>query len=371
MYNEEDGTEIFFSRLVPVLEKITTEFEIVCVDDGSSDRTMANLMHHHGRDGRIKVLSLSRNFGKDTALSAGLDYARGQAVVPIDADLQDPPELIAAMVAKWREGYEVVYARRSHRDSDDVSKRVTASLFYRIHNWIADVRIPDNTGDFRLMDRRVVEAVKHLPEKTRFMKGLFAGSASSRPASNTAARRAPAPQVALLETVELRHRRHHRRLGGAIALWTLSARSWRWRPWLCAWRNPHDDHGNAVPGYASLMVAVLFLGSMNIVATGILGEYVGRIYSEVRNRPLYLVREMRGLETQEDQPTSWNATSITASTSSKANTGGSARAADSEGGDRRVRAARGTRLLEAGCGTGGNLRMLAQFGQLDAFELDG
>jgi polyisoprenyl-phosphate glycosyltransferase len=331
MYNEEEGTELFFARLVPVLEKITTDFEIVCVDDGSSDRTMVNLMRHHGRDSRIKVLSLSRNFGKDTALSAGLDYARGQAVVPIDADLQDPPELIAEMVAKWREGFEVVYARRSHRDSDDMSKRVTASLFYRIHNWIADVRIPDNTGDFRLMDRRVVEAVKHLPEKTRFMKGLFAWVGfkqigidyrrEARAAGTTKWRYWKLWNFAIdgitgSSTVPLR-------------IWTyfgmgLGVLTFAYAFWLVI----HTMlYGNAVPGYASLMVAVLFLGSMNIVATGILGEYVGRIYSEVRNRPLYLVREMRGLETQEDQPTSWNATSITASTSSKANTGGSARAA--------------------------------------------
>jgi glycosyltransferase involved in cell wall biosynthesis len=331
MYNEEEGTELFFARLVPVLEKITTDFEIVCVDDGSSDRTMVNLMRHHGRDSRIKVLSLSRNFGKDTALSAGLDYARGQAVVPIDADLQDPPELIADMVAKWREGFEVVYARRSHRDSDDMSKRVTASLFYRIHNWIADVRIPDNTGDFRLMDRRVVAAVKHLPEKTRFMKGLFAWVGfkqigidyrrEARAAGTTKWRYWKLWNFAIdgitgSSTVPLR-------------IWTyfgmgLGVLTFAYAFWLVI----HTMlYGNAVPGYASLMVAVLFLGSMNIVATGILGEYVGRIYSEVRNRPLYLVREMRGLETQEDQPTSWNATSITASTSSKANTGGSARAA--------------------------------------------
>jgi glycosyltransferase involved in cell wall biosynthesis len=331
MYNEEEGTELFFARLVPELEKITTDFEIVCVDDGSSDLTMANLMRHHGRDSRIKVLSLSRNFGKDTALSAGLDYARGDAVVPIDADLQDPPELIADMVAKWREGYEVVYARRSHRDSDDLSKRVTASLFYRIHNWIADVRIPDNTGDFRLMDRRVVEAVKHLPEKTRFMKGLFAWVGfkqigidyrrEARAAGTTKWRYWKLWNFAIdgitgSSTVPLR-------------IWTycgmgLGLLTFAYAFWLVI----HTMlYGNAVPGYASLMVAVLFLGSLNIVATGILGEYVGRIYSEVRNRPLYLVREMRGLETQEDQAKPWNATSITASTSSKANTGGSARAA--------------------------------------------
>lgn len=331
MYNEEEGTELFFTRLVPVLESITTDFEIVCVDDGSSDLTMANLMRHHGRDSRIKVLSLSRNFGKDTALSAGLDYARGQAVVPIDADLQDPPELISDMVAKWRKGYEVVYARRSHRDSDDMSKRVTAGLFYRIHNWIADVRIPDNTGDFRLMDRRVVEAVKHLPEKTRFMKGLFAWVGfkqigidyrrEARAAGTTKWRYWKLWNFAIdgitgSSTVPLR-------------IWTyfgmgLGVLTFAYAFWLVI----HTMlYGNVVPGYASLMVAVLFLGSMNIVATGILGEYVGRIYSEVRNRPLYLVREMRGLEAQEDQAKTWNEMSITASTRSRANTGGSARAA--------------------------------------------
>ena len=333
MYNEEEGTELFFARLVPVLEKITTDFEIVCVDDGSSDRTMVNLMRHHGRDSRIKVLSLSRNFGKDTALSAGLDYARGQAVVPIDADLQDPPELIADMVAKWREGFEVVYARRSHRDSDDMSKRVTASLFYRIHNWIADVRIPDNTGDFRLMDRRVVEAIKHLPEKTRFMKGLFAWVGfkqtgieyrrEARAAGTTKWRYWKLWNFAIdgitgSSTIPLRLWTY---FGAVLAVATVG-----YAAWLLVYTM---IHGNDVPGYASLMVAVLFLGSINILATGILGEYVGRIYTEVRNRPLYLVREMRGIETQTDGSKTWNAASIAASTRSKAGTGGSARAARS------------------------------------------
>ena len=331
MYYEEEGTDIFFARLVPVLEKITSDFEIVCVDDGSSDLTLVHLMRHHARNSRIKVLSLSRNFGKDTALSAGLDYARGDAVVPIDADLQDPPELIADMIVKWREGYEVVYARRSHRESDDVSKRVTANLFYRLHNWIADVRIPHNTGDFRLMDRRVVEAVKHLPEKTRFMKGLFAWvgfkqigidyAREARAAGTTKWRYWKLWNFAIdgitgSSTVPLRIWTY---FGMGLGLLTFA---------YAFWLVIHTMlYGNAVPGYASLMVAVLFLGSLNIVATGVLGEYVGRIYSEVRNRPLYLVREMRGLEAQEDQAKTWNEKSVIASTSSRANTGGSARAA--------------------------------------------
>ena len=334
MLNEEESTDLFFGRLVPVLETITENYEIVCVDDGSTDRTLVSLMQHHARDHRIKVLSLSRNFGKDTALSAGLDYARGDAVIPIDVDLQDPPELIVKMVEKWREGFEVVYARRTARLSDDMQKRVSAGLFYRIHNWIADVRIPDNVGDFRLMDRRVVEAIKHLPEKTRFMKGLFAWvgfkqvgidyERQSRAAGTTKWHYWKLWNFALdgittSSTVPLRIWTYFgAALGAFAALYAV---------WLAV---QTMIYGNAVPGYASLMTSVLTLGSINIVATGILGEYVGRIYNEVRNRPLYLVRETKGMgndQRQFGEKEQWTAPSIIGSTSSRATTGGSLRAA--------------------------------------------
>ncbi|MDE2385743.1 MAG: glycosyltransferase family 2 protein [Alphaproteobacteria bacterium] len=335
MFNEEEGTSLFFDRITPILESVTADFEIVCVDDGSSDRTLLSLAQHRARDARIKVLSLSRNFGKDTALSAGLDYCRGQAVIPIDADLQDPPELIPQMVAKWREGFEVVYARRAARDTDDVQKRVTAGLFYRIHNYIADVRIPDNVGDFRLMDRRVVEALKHLPEKTRFMKGLFAWVGfrqtgidyrrEARAAGTTKWRYWKLWNFAIdgitgSSTVPLRIWTYFGVLLGLFALGYAS--------WLVVYTMLY---GNPVPGYASLMVGMLTMGSINIVATGILGEYVGRIYNEVRNRPLYLVRETMGLEASATrmEEKSWNAASINGSINSKAITGGSARAARS------------------------------------------
>lgn len=333
MYNEEEGTDLFFDRLNPVLEAITPNFEIVCVDDGSSDRTLPSLMSHHARDPRIKVLSLSRNFGKDTALSAGLDYCTGLAVVPIDADLQDPPELIGQMVEKWREGYEVVYARRSARHSDDMQKRVSAGLFYRIHNWMADVKIPDNVGDFRLMDRRVVEALKHLPEKTRFMKGLFAWvgfkqtgidyARETRAAGTTKWRYWKLWNFAIdgitgSSTVPLRIWTY---FGAALGVFAMLYASWLLVHTMI--------FGNAVPGYASLMIGVLTLGSINIVATGILGEYVGRIYNEVRNRPLYLVRETMGLEQtqKQNEEKPWNASSIRGLTSLKGNIGGSARGA--------------------------------------------
>lgn len=333
MYNEEEGASLFFDRLEPVLRAITADYEIICVDDGSSDLTLLHLTRHHIRDPRVKVVSLSRNFGKDTALSAGLDHARGRAVIPIDADLQDPPELIVQMVAKWQEGYEVVYAKRSFRDTDDATKRITAGLFYRIHNWLADVRIPDNTGDFRLMDRRVVDAVKNLPEKTRFMKGLFAWVGfkqigieyrrQPRAAGTSKWRYWKLWNFALdgitgSSTAPLRIWTY---VGLAVAALTMGFAAWIFIDTLV--------NGNAVPGYASLMIAILFLGSVNIVATGILGEYVGRIYFEVRNRPLYLVRETQGLATPQKESGTWTAPSTAASTGSKASTGGSARAAAS------------------------------------------
>jgi len=305
MFNEEEGVQGFFARLIPILRTVTEDYEVVCIDDGSSDRTLLALALERGKDERIKVLSLSRNFGKDTALSAGLDYARGQAVIPIDADLQDPPELIPQMVAKWREGFDVVYARRASRDSDDTQKRVTAGMFYRIHNWMAEVRIPDNVGDFRLMDRRVVEALKHLPEKTRFMKGLFAWVGfkqvgidyrrEARAAGTTKWRYWKLWNFALdgitaSSTVPLRIWTY---FGVALGLFSMA---------YACWLVVHTMiYGNPVPGYASLMVTVLTLGSINIVATGILGEYVGRIYNEVRGRPLYLVRETMGLESQNSE----------------------------------------------------------------------
>jgi glycosyltransferase involved in cell wall biosynthesis len=173
-YNECGSVALFFKRVVPVLESLALPFEIVCVNDGSKDTTLQELMRARAVDDRILVVDLSRNFGKEAALTAAIDYAQGDAVIPIDADLQDPPELIPSLVGKWLEGYEVVVARRANRDNDGLVKRVTAGWFYRLHNAISEIGVPENVGDFRLMDRRVVEILKGLPERRRFMKGLFA-----------------------------------------------------------------------------------------------------------------------------------------------------------------------------------------------------
>lgn len=174
IYNEELVLEAFFARIIPALEKTRESFEVVCVNDGSTDTSLAKLISYQHRDPRIRVIDLSRNFGKEAALTCGIDHARGDAVVPIDADLQDPPELIGEMISVWRQGFDVILMVRVDRSSDGLLKRKTAEWFYRLHNAISDPVIPANAGDFRLMDRKVVNALKQFSEQHRFMKGLFA-----------------------------------------------------------------------------------------------------------------------------------------------------------------------------------------------------
>ncbi|HUM08336.1 MAG TPA: glycosyltransferase family 2 protein, partial [Acidocella sp.] len=174
-YNEAEAIQSFADSILPPLETVPdTRWEIVCVDDGSKDGTLLKLVALAQADPRFRVLEFSRNFGKEAALTAGIDAANGEAVIPIDADLQDPPELIADMVKAWREGAEVVLARRIDRSSDGLLKRKTAAWFYQLHNKLSKTKIPENVGDFRLMDRAVLNALKQLPERQRFMKGLFA-----------------------------------------------------------------------------------------------------------------------------------------------------------------------------------------------------
>jgi glycosyltransferase involved in cell wall biosynthesis len=333
MFNEEAGISAFFERIEPVLQSVTSDYEIICVDDGSMDRTLGLLAFHRIRDPRVKVLSLSRNFGKDTALSAGLDHATGRAVIPIDADLQDPPEVIPLLFEKWTEGYEVVYARRAARATDGLSKRFSARLFYRFHNLLADVRIPQDTGDFRLLDRRVVDALKALPERNRFMKGLFAW-VGFRQIGVEYAREARVAGKSKWKAWKL----WNFALDGITASSTLPLRIWTYFGVLVAlgavgygiWLVAHTlIEGSDVPGYASIMVAVLLLGAVNIVATGILGEYVGRIHAEVRNRPLYLVREAHGISDSNPRNGTWTETSTAGLMPSKGTIGGSRRAAAS------------------------------------------
>ena len=300
--DEQDAIGIFVARVRTVLESLddpaASAFEILFVDDGSSDGSLAAIRLAHSADPRIRGLSLSRNFGKEAALSAGLDHARGRAVVPMDVDLQDPPEALVGMVAKWREGYDIVYGVRDNRDSDSFPKRLTADLYYRAHNWLSENKIPEHAGDFRLLDRKVVDVIRLMPERNRFMKGLFAW-AGFRSASVTYTRAART-----VGTTKFRYwRLWTLAIDGITSASTVPLRIWSYLGGVVAL----GALGYAVyivirtltttievPGYASMMVAILFLGGLQLLSLGILGEYVGRILIETKHRPLYVIRDTIG-----------------------------------------------------------------------------
>lgn len=298
-YNEAATIQAFADAILPVLDAIPdTQWEIVCVDDGSSDGTLLKLVALAQADPRFRVLEFSRNFGKEAALTAAIDAAQGLAVIPIDADLQDPPALIAHMVQAWRDGAEVVLARRADRSTDGALKRQSAAWFYKLHNRLSKTKIPENVGDFRLMDRVVVEALKQLPERQRFMKGLFAWVG--------------------FRTVTLDYARAPRLAGSTkfsgFALWnfalegltgfsTAPLKIWTYIGAACALGTLLYAigivlltvlYGNKVPGYASLFVAITFFGSVQLISIGLLGEYIGRIYIETKQRPPYLIRKAYG-----------------------------------------------------------------------------
>jgi polyisoprenyl-phosphate glycosyltransferase len=300
--DEEEAIVAFLHRVIPILEKLddpaARSFEILFIDDGSSDSTLSVIRDAHAADRRVRGLSLSRNFGKEAALSAGLDCARGLSVIPMDVDMQDPPEVIAPMLAKWRSGCDVVYGVRDNRETDSLPKRLTADLYYRAHNWLSSDKIPEHAGDFRLLDRRVVEVIKSMPERNRFMKGLFAwaGFKSAAVLYHREERTVGTTKfnywklwtlavdgITSASTVPLRVWSY---LGGAVALFALGYAIFIVVRTLTS--------GIEVPGYASMMVAVLFLGGLQLLSLGVLGEYVGRILTETKARPLYIVRERIG-----------------------------------------------------------------------------
>ena len=300
--DEEEAIGPFLARVVPTLSAIddpaSQSFEILFVDDGSTDHTLDRIRAANAADPRVRCISLSRNFGKESALSAGLDEARGAAVVPLDVDLQDPPEVIGTMVARWREGYDVVYGVRDNRESDSLPKRLTADLYYRAHNWMSSDKIPEHAGDFRLLDRKVVDVIRAMPERNRFMKGLFAWAG--------------------FRQTSVGYHRIERSVGQTKynywKLWTLAIdgltsastaplRVWSYLGGFVALAAIAYSifiivrtifFGIEVPGYASMMVAILFLGGLQLLSLGILGEYVGRILIEAKGRPIYIVRERVG-----------------------------------------------------------------------------
>ncbi len=299
-YNEEPNIDYLFERLISVLEPLEMTYEIVCVNDGSKDNTLKLLVEYHQRNPVIKVVNFSRNFGKEIALTAGIDYTKGDAVIPIDADLQDPPELIGELIAKWREGYDVVYATRRSRQGESWVKKFTAQSFYRVIQGLTAVKIPPDTGDFRLMDRKVVEALKQLPETNRFMKGLFSWVGYQ--------------QTSILYDRDPRFKGQTKwnywklwnfAIEGITAFSSKPLKIWSYVGVLISLISFIYAGflvirtlilGIDVPGYASLIVAILFLGGIQLLSLGILGEYLGRVHDEVKRRPLYLVRESYGFK---------------------------------------------------------------------------
>jgi dolichol-phosphate mannosyltransferase len=298
-YNEEAVLAEFHGRLVAVCAALAeTEFEIVYTDDGSRDQTLELLRQLQASDGRVRVVGLSRNFGHQIAVSAGLEHAAGDAAVIIDADLQDPPEVIPELLARWRDGYQVVYGMRTERPGETVFKLWTAKLFYRLINRLSRVKLPLDVGDFRLVDRKVIDVLLAMPERDRFLRGMVSWIGFR--------------QVAVM------YRRAERSSGESkYPLWKMlrfaadGVLSFSLTPLRLALWSGFVSIGMAfagilyaliirlytkdwVRGWASIFTAVLFIGGAQLVTLGIIGEYIGRIYAEVKRRPLYVVAEQLG-----------------------------------------------------------------------------
>jgi glycosyltransferase involved in cell wall biosynthesis len=306
VYNEADVLREFHARLSAVLDTMAFAAEVIYVNDGSTDGSPEVLAELREEDPRVALADLSRNFGKEVAMSAGLDHAGGDAVVVIDADLQDPPEQIPELIKHWMEGYDVVYARRTARDGEPFLKRITAFAFYRVLQAVSRVKIPEDVGDFRLLSRRAVEALKQIREQHRFMKGLFAWIGY--------------PQK------EVPYRREPRRAGKTK--WNY------WRLWNFALEGITSfsiaplkiatylglitatgaflyalyviyhtlRFEERVPGYPSLMVVILFLGGVQLITLGIIGEYLGRIFNETKKRPLYFLKGFKPPRSPRNEP---------------------------------------------------------------------
>jgi glycosyltransferase involved in cell wall biosynthesis len=298
-FNEAQVIGETYRQLVQALEAIpNVDFELLFVDDGSQDTTLMLLRHLQTADSRVRVVALSRNFGHQMAVTAGLEHAAGDAVVLIDADLQDPPEVIQQMVARWRDGAEVAYGVRGEREGESSFKVWTASAFYRWINRVSDVAIPLDTGDFRLMDRKVVEALLEMPERDRFVRGMVAwlGFRQEAVTYRRAARFAGTTKYPLAKMIRFA-------ADGILSFSLVPLRLAIWmgfsaaalallgiiyalvlRLWTSIW----------VPGWTLLFIGLSFIGGVQLVFLGIIGEYVGRVYGEVKRRPLYVVRERAG-----------------------------------------------------------------------------
>jgi len=299
IYNEEESFGALVSRLAEVMDQLDGPAEVVLVDDGSRDGSYALMVAANREDPRFKVLQLSRNFGHQIAITAGMDAAAGQAVIVMDADLQDPPEVILQMAARWQEGYEVVYAVRERREGETAFKRKTATIFYGLQRRLAEIDQPVEVGDFRLVDRKALDAFLQMRERNRYVRGMFSwvGFRQTAVPYVRASRAAGESKYPLRKMVRLAFDgfigfstaplRFALTLGVVMAAASLLYGVTAIAVKLAGF--------NIVPGYASLLVTITFLGGVQLMVIGMVGQYVARIYDEVRARPLYLVREARGL----------------------------------------------------------------------------
>ena len=297
-YNEGAEVSRFLDRLTAVLAAIDLDWNVVCINDGSSDDTITHLIAAHDRDPRIKVLDLSRNFGKEYALTAGLDHTGDDVVVLMDSDLQHPPEMLPAMIGKWREGFEVVYMVRQMRGNVGLLGKLGRRFFYLVFRLASDVRLPPEAGDFRLLDPVVVAAIRRLPERTRFMKGIYhwVGFRQAGLAYDEGVRKEGRSRWGFWRLTALA-------IDGISAFSNLPLRLWGVLVAVIAGVSLVYGisriirtliYGIDVPGFESLIVSVMFLGGIQLLSLGVLGGYIGRIFNEVKARPLYIVRRRYG-----------------------------------------------------------------------------
>jgi glycosyltransferase involved in cell wall biosynthesis len=292
-FNEESVACIFFEKIKFTLDQLGRSYEIIFINDGSTDATLEVLLKIKNNQKNIRILNLSRRFGKEAALSAGLAHSKGEVVIPIDADLQDPPELISSFLQKWQEGFDVVLAKRIDRTSDSFAKQFSAGIFYKLHNMISDIAIPRNVGDYRLMTRKVVQTLNQFPENQRFMKGLFAwaGYKTAVVEYKRAARVSGSPSFNGWRLWNLA-------LDGFTNFSTVPLRIWLYSGVLISLFSFLYGsfiivrtliYGIDLPGYASLLAVILFSSGIQLIGIGILGEYIGRIFNESKRRPPYIV----------------------------------------------------------------------------------
>lgn len=293
VFNEQDVIEIFLERTSQVMEQAGLDYEFIFINDGSTDATLTRLISLSAGNPCLRVINLSRNFGKEASMTAGIDHVRGNVLIPIDVDLQDPPELIPRFIEKWREGYDVVYGVRTSRDEDPVLKRASAGWFYTLFNRLSPVHIPESVGDFRLIDERAAEVLRQLPERNRFMKGLFAwvgfnsiGVPYERPERVAGKTKWNFPKL------------WNFALDGIFSFSSVPLRIWSYIGILISLAAFLYASfivirtlvlGIDLPGYASLLSVVLFMGGIQLISLGVIGEYIGRILIEAKQRPIYVI----------------------------------------------------------------------------------